>query len=116
MAKKTKVEIWHNPRCSKSRQTLALLEEQGIEPTIVRYLDEPPTKSRIKAVAKLLGGPEKLVRTKEAAFEERGLEGATKTALIDAMAEEPKLIERPVVITAKGARIGRPPESVLEVL
>ncbi len=116
MAKKTNVEIWHNPRCSKSRQTLALLEEQGIEPTIVRYLDEPPSKSRIKAVATLLGGPENLVRKKEAAFKERDLKGATKTALIDAMADEPKLIERPVVITAKGARIGRPPESVLEVL
>jgi len=116
MAKKTNVEIWHNPRCSKSRQTLALLEEQGVGPTIVRYLDEPPTKTRLKAVAKLLGGPENLIRKKEAAFEERDLKGASKAQLIDAMAEEPKLIERPVVITAKGARIGRPPESVLEVL
>lgn len=116
MAKKSDVEIWHNPRCTKSRQTLALLEERGIEPTVVRYLDDPPTKTRLKAVAKMLGGADHLVRTKEKAFAERELKGATKAQLIDAMAEEPKLIERPVVITAKGARIGRPPESVLEVL
>jgi len=113
---KNDVEIWHNPRCSKSRQTLALLEEQGIEPEVVRYLEDPPSKTRLKAVAKMLGGPESLVRKKEKAFEARELKGATKTQLIDAMAEEPKLIERPVVITAKGARIGRPPETVLEVL
>lgn len=113
---KNDVEIWHNPRCSKSRQTLALLEERGIEPEVVRYLDDPPSKTRLKAVAKMLGGPENLVRKKESAFKERELKGATKAQLIDAMAEEPKLIERPVVITAKGARIGRPPESVLEVL
>ncbi len=113
---KNDVEIWHNPRCSKSRQTLALLEEKGIEPKVVRYLDDPPSKTRLKAIAKMLGGPENLVRKKEQAFEERELKDATKAQLIDAMAEVPKLIERPVVITAKGARIGRPPESVLEVL
>ena len=116
MAKNTNVEIWHNPRCSKSRQTLALLEERGVEPTIVRYLQDPPSKARLQAVAELLGGAENLVRTKEAAFKERKLKGATETALIDAMAKEPKLIERPVVITAKGACIGRPPENVLALL
>ena len=110
------VEIWHNPRCSKSRQTLALLEEKGIEPSIVRYLEEPPTKARLEEVADLLGGAEALVRRKESAFTERGLKGASNAELIAAMADEPKLIERPVVITAKGARIGRPPETVLEVL
>ncbi len=112
----TDVEIWHNPRCSKSRQTLALLEERGITPRVVKYLDAPPSEARLREVAGQLGGAEALVRRKEAAFGERGLKGADADALIAAMAEEPKLIERPVVITAKGARIGRPPESVLEVL
>ena len=111
------VEIWHNPRCSKSRQALALLEERGIEPTIVRYLDDPPTKSRIKEVVKLLGGEAiSLVRKKEALFGELDLKDASSSKLIDAMAEHPKLIERPVVITEKGARIGRPTEAIEEVL
>ncbi|MEM9069661.1 MAG: arsenate reductase (glutaredoxin) [Myxococcota bacterium] len=112
------VEIWHNPRCTKSRQALAFLEEQGIDAEVVRYLDTPPTKKRLKEVIELLGGEAiALVRTKEAVFKELGL---TKTSsakvLIDAMAEHPKLIERPVVITKKGARIGRPTEAIAEIL
>ena len=111
------VEIWHNPRCSKSRQALALLEERGIEPKVVRYLDDPPSKARIRAVVKLLGGEAmSLVRTKEALFGELGLKGASDAKLIDAMAEHPELIERPVVITNKGARIGRPTGAIEEVL
>lgn len=112
------IEIWHNPKCTKSRETLALLEARGAQPTIVRYLDEPPTKKRIGEVLALLGvAPIELVRTKEALFGELGLTTtSTKKALIDAMAAHPRLIERPIVITAKGARIGRPPERVLEVL
>lgn len=112
------IEIWHNPKCSKSRETLALLQARGLEPAIVRYLDEPPTRARIVEVLGLLGlSPRELVRTKETLFEELGL---TKTssdrALLDAMASHPRLIERPIVITPKGARIGRPPERVIELL
>ncbi|MDH5490481.1 MAG: arsenate reductase (glutaredoxin) [Myxococcales bacterium] len=110
------IEIWHNPRCSKSRQTLALLEERGIAPSILRYLDEPPDVSRLREIAALLGGAGRLVRRKEPSFAERGLAEASEEELLEAMAEAPILIERPVVITPKGARIGRPPESVLEIL
>ncbi len=112
------VEIWHNPQCTKSRQTLALLQEHGVTPTVVRYLDTPPTKKRLREVVQLLGGKAiDVVRTKEALFKELGLDNrASEAALLDALVEHPRLIERPIVITEKGARIGRPPESVLEVL
>ena len=113
-----KAEIWHNPRCSKSRQTLALLEEQGAEVKVVLYLENPPSKSRIEKVLKLLGGEAiQLVRTKEAEWKATGLDkSASKKAIVEALVETPKLIERPVVITDKGAVIGRPPENVLTVL
>lgn len=112
-----KVEIWHNPRCSKSRETLALLRERGIEPKIVKYLEEPPAKSRIEKVMALLGEPIRLVRTKEPEWRELELgPKPSKAAIVRALMECPKLIERPVVLTDKGAAIGRPPESVLEVL
>jgi arsenate reductase len=112
-----KVEIWHNPSCSKSRQTLALLKDRGMEPTVVRYLDNPPSRDRLEEVLGLLGlKPSELARKKEAAWKEIGLKGAGEKAVLDALLEHPKLIERPVVITDKGAAIGRPPESVLDVL
>lgn len=112
------VEIWHNPRCTKSRQTLALLEEKGIAPKVVKYLETPPTQKRLKEVIGLLGiEPIALVRTKEKAWKELGLgKDAPAKELIRAMVEHPKLIERPVVITKKGAALGRPPENVLAVL
>jgi len=110
-------EIWHNPRCSKSRQTLALVEEKG-PVTIRKYLEDAPTESEIRAVLKLLNIPAiELMRRAEAEFKERGLSKDTdEVALIAAMVEVPKLIERPVVIAGGQARLGRPPESVLEIL
>ena len=110
------VEIWHNPRCSKSRQTLALLEERGLSPKIVKYLDDPPSIERLRAVAGMMGSVGSLVRRKEKVFGELELQNATDAELLAALSETPALIERPVVITARGARIGRPPENVLEIL
>ncbi|MFY0597645.1 MAG: arsenate reductase (glutaredoxin) [Cognatishimia sp.] len=110
-------EIWHNPRCSKSRQTLALVEEKG-PVTIRKYLEDAPTEAEIRAVLKMLNIPAiDLMRKGEAEFKERGLSNDTdEDALIAAMVEVPKLIERPVVIAGGQARLGRPPESVLEIL
>lgn len=112
------IEIWHNPRCSKSRQTLQLLTEAGHTPDVKLYLDAPPTRERILEVIGLLGiEPLGLVRKKEALFGELGLTNASSDdALLDAMVAHPRLIERPVVITERGARLGRPPERVLEIL
>ncbi len=110
--------IWHNPRCSKSRQTLALIEEKGIEPVIRTYLDDAPSEAEIKDVLALLNiEPRALMRTGEAIYKELGLKDVDDdAALIKAMAENPKLIERPVVIKGDKARLGRPPEGVLEIL
>lgn len=109
--------IWHNPRCSKSRATLALIEEAGITPEIRRYLDNPPSEAEIREVLALLRIPaKKLIRKGEALFKELGLEDAGEDRLIKAMAENPKLVERPVVIKDGKATLGRPPESVLDIL
>ena len=110
--------IWHNPRCSKSRQTLDLVREKGIEPEIVEYLKTPPSASEIKAVLKKLGiGARALMRTKEAVYKDLGLAAVEdEEALIAAMVEHPVLIERPVVLKDGKAALGRPPESVLEIL
>ena len=112
------VTIWHNPRCGKSREALKLLEAEGIEPEIVRYLDAAPSETEIREVLKMLGvGARDLMRTKEALYQELGLKDVTdENALITAMAEHPKLIERPVVITNGKAVIGRPPEKVVELV
>lgn len=113
------VTIWHNPRCSKSRATLALLEARGIEPRIRLYLDDPPAADEITRVLALLGrDPRELMRTGEDAYEEQGLgdAGLSAAALIEAMAATPKLIERPVVIKGDKAALGRPPESILDIL
>ena len=113
------VTIWHNPRCSKSRQTLALLRDRGIEPEIVEYLKTPPDAAALKAVLKKLGiGPRDLLRKGEAAYKARGLSDTTLSdeALIEAMVEDPVLIEQPVVIVGKKAALGRPPEAVLDIL
>lgn len=110
--------IWHNPRCSKSRQTLDLVREKGIEPEIVEYLKTPPSAAEIKAVLKKLGiGARALMRTKEAVYKDLGLAAVEdEEALIAAMVEHPVLIERPVVLKDGKAALGRPPESVLEIL
>lgn len=110
-------EIWHNPRCSKSRQTLALVEQKG-PVTIRKYLEDVPTEAEIRQVLELLSIPAiDLMRKGEAAFKERGLsKDSSEDDLIAAMVAVPKLIERPVVIANGQARLGRPPESVLEIL
>ena len=112
------VTIYHNPRCSKSRQTLALLQDKGIEPEIVEYLKTPPSADEIAAILKKLGiEPRALMRTKEAPYKELGLADVSDDkALIEAMAENPVLIERPIVIKGAKAALGRPPEQVLEIL
>lgn len=110
--------IWHNPRCSKSRQTLALLQENGVEPTEVRYLENPPTPDQIKETLGKLGIPAMdLVRRKEATFKALQLTPETpENDLIQAMSDHPELIERPVVIRGEQAALGRPPENVLALL
>lgn len=110
--------IYHNPRCSKSRQTLALLEEAGIEPEVVRYLDAPLTRDALAALIKRSGRPVgDFFRPGEAEAKALGLtRNSDPDALLDAIAETPKLMERPVVVTSKGVALGRPPESVREIL
>ena len=113
------VEIFHNPRCSKSRQTLQLLQEQGVEPEVVEYLQTPPDHETLEQVLNMLGmEPRDLMRKKEAEYKENGLDdpGLTREQLIDAMIAHPKLIERPIVIKDGKAAIGRPPEKVLDIL
>jgi arsenate reductase (glutaredoxin) len=110
--------IWHNPRCSKSRQTLAILEDKGLTPTIRLYLDEAPSEAEINEALKLLAvAPRAVMRTGEAAYKEQGLADVTDdAALVAAMAATPKLIERPIVFNEGKAKVGRPPESVLDIL
>lgn len=112
------VTIWHNPRCSKSRQTLALLTERGVEPTIVEYLKTPPPVSDLQDALDKLGlKPRELMRRKEKAYAEQGLGDAalSDAALVQAMNDHPILIERPVVFANGKAAIGRPPEQVLDI-
>jgi len=111
------VTIYHNPRCSKSRQTLELLRERGVEPTVVEYLTAPPTARELDRILRLLGRePGELLRKKEAA--EAGLDAAAldRKALIQAMVDNPSVIERPIVVAGDKAAVGRPPESVLDIL
>ena len=112
------IQIYHNPRCSKSRAGLALLEEQRIEPEIIRYLDTPPTVAELTALLQKLDmNPRELMRTKEAIYKELGLgDVEDDTKLIEAMAAHPKLIERPIVIRGDKAVIGRPMENVTALL
>lgn len=113
------VSIYHNPRCSKSRQTLALLEERGIEPEIILYLDTPPSATALKKLLKQLGmEPRQLLRKGEEAYKANNLKNPelSDAELIAAMVEFPKLIERPIVIANNKAALGRPPEQVLDIL
>ncbi|WP_135607099.1 arsenate reductase (glutaredoxin) [Solemya velesiana gill symbiont] len=113
------VEIYHNPRCSKSRQTLQLLQDQGVEPDITEYLKTPPDAATLKNILNMLGlEPRELMRTKEAEYKEAGLDNPelSRDQLIQAMVDHPKLIERPIVIKDNKAAIGRPPEKVLDIL
>lgn len=108
------VTIMHNPRCSKSREALKILEESGVNAEIVKYLETPPTKEELKELLKMLGiSARELMRTKEAIYKELNLKSVTdEDALIDAMVENPKLIERPIIIKDGKAVIGRPPSNI----
>jgi len=110
--------IYHNPRCSKSRQTLALIEERGAQPTVVEYLKTPPNAAELTRILELLQlQPKQLMRTKEDLYKELGLADVDDNdTLITAMVNNPKLIERPIVINGDKAVIGRPPENVLDIL
>ena len=109
------VTIYHNPRCSKSRTTLQLLEDNGVTPDVVLYLDTPPSADELRAIlAKLGKGPKDILRKKEA--KEEGIADLDGDALIEALAAHPRAIERPIVVKGDKAAMGRPPESVLEIL
>lgn len=111
-----KPQIWHNPRCSKSRQTLELLKANGVEPEIVLYKDNAPTEADIRAVLTALEMPAiELIRQNDAAFKDLKLSDADDDTLIKAMAAHPAIIERPVVRLNEKAALGRPPEDVLKL-
>jgi arsenate reductase len=113
------VTLYHNPRCSKSRQTLQLLEARGVKPKIVEYLNEPPSTAELRAILNKLGmKPRDLLRQGEARYAELKLNerALSDDALIELMVENPILIERPIVVSGNKAAIGRPPERVLEIL
>ncbi len=111
------IQLYHNPRCSKSRATLALLIERGLEPEIIEYLNDPPDKAALKQLRAALDCPViEMIRTKEAPFQEHSLETASEEELIDAIARFPILLERPIVVNGSRAAIGRPPEHVIDIL
>lgn len=113
------ITMYHNPRCSKSRQTLELLRDRGVEPEIVEYLKTPPDAAALKRLLDMLGmEPRDLMRKKEKEYKDNELGNAdlSSEALIDAMIAHPRLIERPIVVKGEKAALGRPPEAVLEIL
>ena len=113
------VTMYHNPRCSKSRQTLKLLQEKGVEPKIVEYLKTPPDAKTLKSILKKLGmEPRALMRRKEAPYKELELDdpALSEDKLVASMVANPVLIERPIVLANGKAALGRPPEKVLEIL
>ncbi|AML57492.1 Arsenate reductase [Serratia rubidaea] len=114
------VTIYHNPRCSKSRETLALLEQHGVQPEVVLYLDTPPSVEQLAELLQQLGfsSARDLMRKKEELYKTLNLadNGLSEQQLLQALAANPKLIERPIVVKGQQARIGRPPEQVLDIL
>ncbi len=115
---KTKFTIYHNPRCSKSRNTLALLQQHGIEPAVIEYLNDSPSKSELKTIVSKLGvDPERIVRKGEDTYKSK-FAGKTLSndQWLDALAENPILIERPIVVKGDRAVVGRPPENVLDLI
>ena len=113
------VTIWHNPRCSKSWQTLDLLRSKGVEPTIREYLKEPPSKAEVEKLVAMVGGePRELIRDGEVEFKALKLRKAdlTRAQIVDAIAAHPVLLQRPIVVKGARAAIGRPPEAVLPLL
>jgi arsenate reductase len=115
----TDLTLYHNPRCSKSRAALELLEARGLQPTIVRYLETPPSREELRTLLAKLGlSARQLLRTGEDEYRDLGLADPTldEAALLDAMLQHPKLIERPILVAGERAMVGRPPERVLEIL
>ncbi|MFG0517049.1 arsenate reductase (glutaredoxin) [Kluyvera intermedia] len=114
------VTIYHNPRCSKSRETLSLLKDNGIDPDVVLYLETPPNSATLRKLLTMLGmnSARELMRQKEDLYKELNLSDSqlSEEALIQAMVDNPKLIERPIVVSNGQARIGRPPEQVLDIV
>ncbi|HSI00979.1 MAG TPA: arsenate reductase (glutaredoxin) [Reyranella sp.] len=113
------VTIWHNPRCSKSRQTLELLHQNGVTPTIREYLKQPPSKTEVESLIALVGGdPAELVRDGEAEFKalKKNKGEMSRADIAKAIAAHPILLQRPIVVSGKKAAIGRPPEAVLPLL
>lgn len=115
----TEVTIYHNPKCSKSRQTLSLLEEKGVSPTIILYLETPPDATTVNDLLGLLNADIRdIIRTSEDEYTQQNLadDALTQEELIKAVVDCPKLLQRPIVVCNNQARIGRPPESVLEII
>ncbi|GBF14113.1 arsenate reductase [Rhodococcus sp. Br-6] len=109
--------IYHNPRCSTSRNTLKLIEEAGLEPTVVKYLETPPSRDGLRKLLDDAGlRPSEAIRKKEAVYKELGLASASEDELLDAMVDNPILIERPIVVTDRGTVLARPYEKVREIL
>jgi arsenate reductase len=112
------ITIYHNPRCSKSRQTLALIQEKGVEPDIIEYLNTPPSEAELETILTMLGKePAELMRTGEDEFKQyfKGRD-LSRSEIISLMVQYPKVIERPIVVNGDRAAVGRPPESVLDIL
>jgi arsenate reductase len=119
MSSSKTVTIWHNPRCSKSRETLELLKKKGIEPAIREYLKQPPSKAEAEGLIAMVGGDAKdLIRDGEPEFKTLGKKKAELSAadIAQAIARHPVLLQRPIVVSGKRAAIGRPPEAVLSLL
>jgi len=113
------LKIYHNPRCSKSRQTLQIIEDKGLEVKIIEYLKTPPTKKELVAIIEKLGiSPRQLLRKGEEAYKTYALDNAevSDSKIINCMLDEPKLIERPIVVNGNKAVLGRPPENVLDII
>lgn len=115
----TDLRLYHNPRCSKSRSALQLLEERGLKPNIVRYLETPPDAAQLQELLRKLGlSPRQLLRSGEEEYQQLNLANPalSDAQLIEAMVSHPKLIERPILVAGDKAVVGRPPEKVLEIL
>lgn len=113
------LKIYHNPRCSKSRQTLALLQQKGLDVEVIEYLKKAPSTAELtQIIAALNISPRELLRSKESEYRQAGLDNKqlTNGEIIAKMVQFPKVIERPIVVNGKQAAIGRPPESVLDIL
>lgn len=111
------VTIYHNPRCSKSRQTLQLLQQKDVDADVVEYLKTPPSKAELKRILKMLGKNAKdIVRRKEAAEAGVDADALGEAALIEAIVANPQILERPIVVAGDKAALGRPPENVLDIL